>query len=74
MNDDHTDTHLNDRAGWRKVEWGQRYGFSRAFTYKLFAAGNGPRLTRIPGTTVEIVTREADAEWCAELPAAERTA
>lgn len=56
-----------DRAGWGITEWGARYGFSKATSYRVIKAGNGPRTSFVPGTTKQIITREADEEWRARL-------
>lgn len=52
-----------DPVGWRIPVWGQRYGLPRSTAYALIKNGNGPRVTKIPGTDISIVTLEADAEW-----------
>jgi len=67
MNNEPTDSRSNDRVGWSIPEWGARYGYSRAFSYRIAKSPHGPRVTNVPGTTKNIVTIEADAEYRAQL-------
>jgi len=38
-------------------------GFGRSTFYKLRNLGRGPKLDRVPGTTIQRITPEAHAAW-----------
>ncbi len=46
-----------NRVGWGPGEWGERYGFSRSFVYKLINEG---KLTACKINARTVITVEAD--------------
>ena len=53
------------RAAWNVPEFCQAHDISRAFLYKLWKAGSGPRVLKVGRRT--LITPEAGAEWLAGM-------
>ncbi len=63
-----SNTNQSERMGWSVTEWGQLYGFSRAFSYQLVKDG---RVRKINVGRRSIITKEANEAFRAALNSTE---